>query len=57
MNSENKHSKRNSDAKKMPVIFLEPPTLNQALANERGPLQLQRPLVSAPPSDNVPPTG
>jgi hypothetical protein len=34
----------------------EPPTLNQALANQRGPWQLQRPLVLALPSDNVPPT-
>jgi hypothetical protein len=34
----------------------EPPTLNQAVANQKRPQQLQHPLVPAPPSDNVPPT-
>jgi hypothetical protein len=34
----------------------EPPTVNQPLASQREPWQIQRPLVRAPPSSNVPPT-
>jgi hypothetical protein len=36
--------------------LLVPPTLNQALANQHGPQQLQHPLLPVLPSDNVPPT-